>query len=221
MIRVSPARDTTIPRITSMLLLCLTLSACDRSDPGLDMPGLTVPAEPITPPPFTLLDQDGREFNRTQLSNHWDISFFGYTHCPDVCPNTMVVMNAVHRKLQADPALADTRFVFFSVDPWRDTASILKGFVDYYNKDFRAVTGDGAVMHRFADALGVFYDYESTDGRQLHREVGSPPPFKDYLVNHPAGIYFFNPRGQMVAYLIPPYSAERIVEVYRRLRGPG
>lgn len=202
----------------AQLAALLLLVACTQKGSDLDIPGLTVLEEGIKPAAFRLQDQHGKPFEQNRLAGKWDIAFFGYTHCPDVCPTSMAILTAVNKHLQEEPALRDTRFVFFSVDPYRDTVPVLKGYMDYFNKDFSGVTGDGAVVHELASTVGVFYDYETVDGRELHRDVARPPPFKDYLVNHSAGIYFFNPHGELAAYQIPPFSAEKILEVYRKLR---
>jgi len=118
--------------------------------------------------PFTLVDHNNEVFNETTLRERWSFLFFGYTHCPDVCPVTLSVLNSVAQRLQ--DVDADIRFVFVSVDPQRDTPEKLAQFVRYFNKNFIGVTGSGQQIEDFTRELGLLFD---PDGR--YHAVFSPP----------------------------------------------
>ncbi len=204
-------------RMVVPLLLALTLGSCTETNSPPDFPGLRYLDTPLVLAPFVLLDQTGAAFSNANLKGGWSIAFFGYTHCPDICPTTMATLAAV-RTLVQQQGLVDTRFIFFSVDPYRDQVAPLKAYLDYFNKDFIGVTGDAAAVHGLAQQVGAFYDYSNEQTDEIHRNVVQRPPWENYTVNHTAAIFFFDDRGRLRAYLAPPHEATKVMEVYHALR---
>lgn len=212
--------DVVLPMIKTLyVLLCLLLiSACSEKLPQLDIPGVRVLDQAIALDAFTLQDYKNQEFSNKHLRGKWTLAFFGYTHCPDICPNTMLVMNMVHKKLSANPAYQDTRYLFVSVDPHRDTAEKLKNFITYFNDEFLAVTGQITELKNMTGLLGAAFDYSNPESDEIYRDTSKVPPIKNYVVNHAASIYLFDNKGRVVAYIAPPHDVNKVAEVYTKLR---
>ena len=154
--------------------------------------------------PFTLVDHNNEVFNETTLQKRWSFLFFGYTHCPDVCPVTLSVLNSVAQRLQ--DVDADIRFVFVSVDPERDTPEKLAQFVRYFNKNFIGVTGSGQQIEEFTRELGI-----------MHMRVAAEENATGYLVDHTASVLLFDPDGRYHAVFSPPLSAGKISDDFRKI----
>lgn len=164
-------------------------------------------AEPRPLQPFTLIDQEGAPLTLEQLRGHWTLLFFGYTHCPDICPTTLAVLKGAVQRLAGDPALvASTRTLFVSVDPQRDTPAQLKQYISYFNPTFMAATGSKEEIDNLTQQVGALYMFEG-DTRS-----------DDYIVNHSATILVIDPQGRFYARLNAPHSASGIADAYQRIR---
>jgi protein SCO1/2 len=108
---------------------------------------------PVVPAPaLVLTDQDGRPFDLASVRGAPALVFFGYTHCPDVCPTTLAdVRDAVKR------SPIPVRVVFVTIDPARDDAAALKQYLSFYDPGFTGLTGTAAEIRQAADAWGVQY----------------------------------------------------------------
>ena len=116
----------------------------------LKRPTAIVPVLPA--PKLALTDQDGQPFDLASVRGTPALVFFGYTHCPDVCPTTLAdVRDAVKR------SPVPVRVVFVTIDPARDDAAALKQYLSFYNAGFVGLTGSAAEIRRAADAWGVQY----------------------------------------------------------------
>ena len=184
-----------------------------------DLPGVQTVAHPEPAPAFTLLDQHLKPFTQTQLLGKWTIMFFGYTHCPDFCPTTLAALNNVYHRFERDaPAVAkNTQVVFVSVDPFRDTPQVLAEYVDHFNSDFIGVTGKPSQLHRLTDPLGASYDYVNPVTNEPLGDTQERPKH-EYSVDHSSGLYIFNDRAGIVAWVLPPHTADRIASVFKQIR---
>jgi protein SCO1/2 len=163
--------------------------------------------EPRPLEPFTLVDHDGNALTPEQLKGHWTLLFFGYTHCPDICPTTLAVLKGVAQKLESDPELAaSTRTLFVSVDPKRDTPEQLKQYITYFNPAFVAATGSRNEIDTLTMQVGAVYMFEGDTSRD------------DYIVNHSATILLIDPQGRFYARFNAPHTASGIADTYRRVR---
>jgi len=144
-------------------------------------------AKPLAP--FSLTDQNGRSFTNEQLINTWSLVFIGYTSCPDVCPTTMAKLASAYDKLSS---IADIQIIFLSVDPGRDTAEKLLGYMDFFNPKFIALTGKHTQLFPLSRDLGFVYTMVG-DG-------------DNYQVDHSASMTLISPQGEKVA-IIKPKSA--------------
>ena len=154
---------------------------------------------------FELVDHHGEPFTNTTLQGSWSFLFFGYTHCPDVCPTTLSVLNSVAQQLGS--GASDVRFVFISVDPERDTPEHLARFVSYFNSDFIGVTGKPEAIEVLTKQLGV-----------LSMRVANGDDPGSYLMDHTAGVFLVDPDGKYHAVFMPPLTAEMIVSSFGKIQ---
>ena len=153
---------------------------------------------------FSLIDHNSAVFDNSVLKDRWSFIFFGYTHCPDVCPTTLSILNSVAQKL--GDLDEDIRFVFLSVDPERDTPEQLAQFVSYFNADFIGVTGTPEGIEQITRQLGV-----------LHIRAQPEEGASGYLVDHSASVFLFDPDGRYHAVFSPPLSADAIAGDFKKM----
>jgi protein SCO1/2 len=154
--------------------------------------------------PFSLVDHQGNVFDNAALRGHWSFLFFGYTHCPDVCPTTLSVLNSVAGKLSDSGA--PVRVVLVSVDPQRDTPEQLARFVSYFNSDFIGVTGTEEGIEQLTRPLGI-----------MHMQIAEESTPDSYLVDHTAAVLLIDPNGNYHAVFTPPLSADAIAGDFRTI----
>ena len=132
---------------------------------------------------FALNDQDGKPRTLADFKGKAVVIFFGYTHCPDVCPTTMAEMAAVMKQLGPDADRVQVLFV--TLDPERDTPALLKQYVPAFDPRFIGLSGDAEATAKVAKEVRVFY--QNVPGK----EPGT------YTVDHTAGSYVFDPQGRI------------------------
>ena len=111
--------------------------------------------KPYTKPDLTLTDSDGAPFNLLKgTAGRLTLVYFGYTHCPDVCPTTMATLASAVRALPAAQA-REVQVVFVSTDPTRDTPAVLHAWLGQYNPSFIGLTGSFATIQKAATSLGI------------------------------------------------------------------
>jgi protein SCO1/2 len=165
--------------------------------------------------PFKLVDQDGRPTDQSVLNGKWSAVFFGYTACPDFCPNTLQTLQAATQTL--GPAAKDLQVVLITVDPARDTPEVLKAYLDGYEfpGGAKALTGTEAQIDAATKAWRVYRKKAAppeTSGGQGGHE--GHQGHQGYLVDHTTVVYLVNPQGRFVEVLsgglTPQQAAERI-----------
>ena len=171
--------------------------------PAIEHGTWLTPAQII--PDYQLLDHRGEDFTPARLDGHWTFMFFGFTHCPDVCPTTMALLNNVAQRVQKEQ-LPAPQVVFVSVDPARDSMEQLSRYVPYFNEDFIGVTGTMVEINRMTRNLGIVYAYDEP------KEAGGA-----YDVEHSAAILLFNPAGHYTAMFGAPHSAAGLASDYVRI----
>jgi protein SCO1/2 len=132
--------------------------------------------------PFTLTDQDGRTRRDRDFRGRFMLVYFGYSFCPDVCPTTLAMMADALDRL--GPKRARVVPVFVTIDPARDTPSVLKEYLKSFGADFVGLTGDTAEV---AKAYHVFYARRPLAGGT-------------YAMDHSSVIYLMGPDGRFVTY---------------------
>lgn len=166
--------------------------------------GLFVFEAPRDPGEFQLLDHRGDAFTAASLEGGWTLLFFGFTHCPDICPTTMSLLADLYRQLEGTEA-EDTRVVMVSVDPARDTPERLAAYVPYFNPDFIGVTGEFPAILGFAQKFNApFRKVTDADG--------------SYQVDHSANVVLVNPRGDFHGFFRAPLDLAKMKVTYRSAR---
>jgi protein SCO1/2 len=139
--------------------------------------------------PFQLVDQDGRPVSDQDLKGHPFLVFFGFTHCPDVCPTTLFEVSEVLRALGPDADKVNALFV--TVDPERDTPDKLKDYLASFDPHLRGLTGQPPAIDAIAKAYRVY--------------VKKVPQENGYTMDHTAIVYLMDKDGRFVA----PFSLKR------------
>ncbi len=154
---------------------------------------------------FELVDAEGAPFRLEAFRGDWDLVFFGFTHCPDICPGTLAILRDTNALL-VEQGLAPARVTLISVDPERDRPEVMRDYVAFFDESFRAATGDPEPLERFALSLGAAFYVEPHEPEAL-----------DYLVDHSAAVMIVDPDGRLVGQLRPPPSAEAFAADLARL----
>lgn len=152
-------------------------------------------AQPVTA--FELRRTDGLTMTEADLRGHWTIAFFGFTHCPDICPTTLAVFKQVWSQLASQGKTDQVRFLFVSVDPERDSPEQLSRYVGFFSKDFLAATGTDEQLTRLTRSLGLVY-------ARVPDESGG------YSVDHSASAVIIDPQGRRAGLFRPPFEADAI-----------
>jgi protein SCO1/2 len=132
--------------------------------------GLVSP--PLPKPSFTLTDTSGASFDfRAKTKGHVTLLYFGYTHCPDVCP---LQMQVIAQALKAVPPNVATQLkvVFVTTDPERDTPAVLRAWLDHFNKHFIGLTGSESAVKAAQIAAHITPATKSAVGPNGAYEVG-------------------------------------------------
>jgi protein SCO1/2 len=139
---------------------------------------------------FTLTDSAGRPFTRADLAGAPTLVFFGFTHCPDVCPTTLLTLAQVRKRA----ALPGLRVVFVSIDPQRDTPDKLAPYVHAFDPEFRGLTGEPKAITALAANFSVAVSRVELPGG-------------DYTMDHSAVVFLLNRAGNIAAVFTPPFEA--------------
>ena len=177
------------------LILSAGLAACSR--PDTTPWKLTDVSGHLPDLDFKLTDDTGKPVTGQSFLGQTTLVYFGYTHCPDVCPTTMATIASALRELPAAQA-SQVQVVFVSTDPTRDTPAVLKAWLGQYNPAFIGLTGSFAVIQKAAASLGI--DIEAP----VKQADGS------YTVTHGAEVIAFDTQGK--GYLV--YTAGTTVDQF-------
>jgi len=178
----------TLSAFVASLVLCLgvILLVAGRGGNGIAQTSAAIGG------PFQLVDQDGRTVSDRDFRGRPFLVFFGFTHCPDVCPTTLFEISEVLRALGPDADKVGALFV--SVDPERDTAAQVKDYLSSFDPHLRGLTGDPAAVDAMTKAYRVY--------------VKKVPQENGYTVDHTAIVYLMDKDGHFVA----PFSLKRRTE---------
>jgi protein SCO1 len=166
---------------------------------------------------FALTNQAGEPMNLKALRGRAVVLFFGYTHCPDVCPTTLADFTRVKSVLGAQ---ADrVAFVFVTVDSQRDTPGVLKDYLNHFDPAFIGLTGDGATLRSMAAEYGAYFsipaDQKKGDGDKDHHEQSIDSD--NYFVQHTSPAYLIDPSGFLRVVYFNGTSAELIADGIRQI----
>jgi protein SCO1 len=140
--------------------------------------------------PFKLIDQNGQTVTDQDLKGHPFLVFFGFTHCPDVCPTTLFEVSEILRSLGPDADRA--RALFITVDPERDTPAVMKDYLSSFDPHLSGLTGNLAEVAAVAKAYRVYF-------KKVPLEQGG------YTMDHTAIVYLMDKGGRFVS----PFNLKR------------
>ena len=154
-------------------------------------------------PDFQLLDHHGDVLTNDWFEGRWTLVFFGFTHCPDICPTTLQVLSAARRQMAAaDPAAMLPDILLISVDPERDTVDLLQQYVSHFGEGISGATGTIAELSKLTRTLGVYFEKQP---------AASETELQDYNVAHSAHVIVIDRRGDYYAVFSAPHSIEAFV----------
>lgn len=185
-----------------ILSLVLLLAACHQGLPDLPTHAVDISWRYTQgAPEFQLKDQSGKTRTLSEFHGKVVVLFFGYTHCPDVCPTTLADWAQMMRLLGKDAERVQVLFV--SIDPERDTPEVLGKFVPAFHPSFLGLSGDAAATAEAAKVFAVNYE--------KHADKNG------YTMDHSDGTYLIGPDGKRV--LLSPYGqrSEFLLEDVRLL----
>ncbi len=152
--------------------------------------------------PFELIDQTGRTRTDADFRGKLLIVYFGYTSCPDVCPTDLMQIGLAMDKLGA--AAVQVQPLFISLDPERDTPSVLADYIAMFNPRIVGLTGTPAQVRAVADAYKANYAKVFPEGGSI------------YVIDHTGFIYLMDQSGEYLGFFPPGTSADRLVEIIRQ-----
>ena len=156
--------------------------------------------------PFALTDHNGQPYDNTRLQGRWTFIFFGFTHCPDICPTSMSEMGQADRALRDGGELPDGfQGILVTVDPERDSADILARYATAFSPRFFGVRGEREATALFAQQVSAAFG-----------KVPSDDP-AGYTMDHTGNIIIINPRGHYHGFIKLPHKAETIRLAYQSL----
>ena len=173
-----------------------------RPEPELPAPSVTELPLASIGGPFTLVGADGPPFARSRLAGKPFAIFFGFTHCPDVCPTTLARLTKLRRALgQGDDAF---RIVFVSVDPDRDGPAEVGAYAKLFDTPVIGLTGSAAQIEQVKKQYAVF-------------SAKAPGAGGDYSVDHTASVFLMDRTGKFVATLAPEESDAVALDKIKRI----
>lgn len=179
--------ETAKPRflLALWLAVALTASACDRGGAEPPLKGARIGGA------FTLTGQDGRRVSDRDFAGRYRIVYFGFSHCPDVCPTDLAVIGQALGRLEKSRPAAGARVqpLFITVDPERDTPAALKPYVAAFHPRLIGLTGTPAEIRDVARKFGIYHSKEPAG-------AGG-----GYNVQHSRIVLLFGPRGEPIAIL--------------------
>jgi protein SCO1/2 len=144
---------------------------------------------------FSLQDHHGAAFSAATLRGQPSLVFFGFTHCPDVCPTTLGVM----AQLAREPRLKGLRLIFVTVDPRRDDTPTLASYVQAFGGAITGLRGEDLQLEPLLQSLGA--------ARSVQQLAGG-----EYTVDHSATLFYVDAQGRLAAVFTPPFSVEALRE---------
>lgn len=192
--------------------ISVRLTACQSTSglstlPAAEAPlNFSKPSRPAALPlsDFVLTDQNAHSFRLSDQHGYILVLYFGYTHCPDICPTNLFVWSRVQADLGSDAKRV--RFVFITVDPDRDSPEVLAQYLNNFSPDFIGLTGTPAELEPIDQAFRV-----------IHVKADAPNSDLQYAIAHSADMDLIDSNGAWDSVLTFGMSEPAIVEAIREL----
>lgn len=156
--------------------------------------------------PFTLVDQKGAAITEAAFRGQPSAVFFGFTHCPEVCPTTLVELDGWLKQLGDDGK--NIRAYFVSIDPERDTPELMNNYVSNVSDRIIGITGDPAKIQAMAKSFGIYSKKVPTEGG-------------DYTMDHTASVLLLNSKGDFFGTIAYEENPEAALAKLKRLAAKG
>ena len=170
------------------------------SPPFEPVPGLLWP-NPKQLTEFQGTDHTGAAFDLHRLRGKWSLLFFGYTHCPDVCPMTLSILSSLQDEL---PEGMQTLFI--TVDPGRDTTQRLADYISFYDDRMTGLGGSTEQVSALAAQIGVAWGH------------GETMPDGNYIVTHSSAVFLTDPEARLVGIFSAPLEPDSLLASINRIR---
>lgn len=132
-------------------------------------------------PKYKMMDHNGHPVNEVSFSGRWQLVFFGFTYCPDVCPTSLMYTSDLLNEL--GPLADSLQIVFVTVDPERDSVTVMKQYLSHFDPRIVGLTGTPQQVAHMANAFGVYFSKGKLEGAD------------DYTMNHSGAFYLVDPEG--------------------------
>ena len=152
---------------------------------------------------FKLIDDSSEVFLPVEFADKWNILFFGFTYCPDICPLTMKQMSDVKKSL--GEYSDNLRFFLVSVDPDRDKPENLRVYLDNFDTDFKGLTGEIDQIYKFSTQVNA----------PFFPVVNSPEP--NYTVDHSGSLVLISPEAKYAGFFRAPHDTDKITKALASL----
>jgi protein SCO1/2 len=182
------------------LLLAVAAAACTGRAAEPELKGARIGG------PFALTAPDGRTVRDTDFNGRYRIMYFGYTHCPDVCPNDLAAIGQALRRFEKENPVAAAKVqpIFVSVDPERDTPAVLREYAAAFHPRLLALTGTPQQVAAVAKEYAVWFAKQN------------PQPGGGYAVDHTRMTVLMGRKGEPVALLPSDQGADGVVAALRK-----
>lgn len=147
-------------------------------------------------PNFEVINHLGEITDNSDLQGRWSLMFFGFTHCPDVCPNTLNALSNLQKEFSGKKK---PQLILVTVDPMRDTPEVMNTYIHSFSEDIKGYTGELHQIQTLTSKLGVAYAYNAM-------------PDGSYTVDHSAFIFIINPEGKYVGTFTNMLSTQDDIE---------
>jgi protein SCO1/2 len=190
--------------LSAALAALIGLAACDAGKPAPKFKSSDITGAQFAQG-FTLTDHNGERRSLADFKGKAVLLFFGFTHCPDVCPTTLARAKLALQQLGSDASKVQVLFV--TVDPERDTLDVLKGYVTAFDPAFVGFTGTPEEIKQVAQDFRIIYMKSKGEGPD------------DYSVDHSTQTYVYDPQGRLRLYISHAQEVDAVVHDVKLLLG--
>lgn len=185
----------------AIVLLLFNLWWSSKGDAGAQAmreAGIVMLAEPRALPVSGLAYTAGGSWPQSTVPGRWQLVFFGYTYCPDICPTTLAELRQIYQSLP-DRVRERLQVVMVTVDPHRDTLEQLRAYLDFFDRDFAGITGELADIQTLSQALSIPF---------IPGDTEKP----GYTVDHSGNLAIIGPDGRQAGFIRAPLQVDALVE---------
>ncbi|ORC85373.1 putative cytochrome c oxidase assembly factor [Trypanosoma theileri] len=152
--------------------------------------------------PFVLVKTDGEPVTQAEFLGAWTFFYFGFTHCPEICPVELNRMSKVVDAVRAKRPGDVIRPLFVSCDPRRDSLEAIEEYLSAFHPDFVGLVGTPKQVHDACKSYRIYYSLPSDEAVEEN----------DYLIDHSIAIFLFDPKGRFVDFFGNRYDEEEITQ---------